>query len=51
VYAHQNVDVHAAFRLTLNVIAQNLAVTLSTTLSETLTRPASHKSNMNIFRA
>jgi hypothetical protein len=32
----ENVDVRAILRLTLNVVTQNLTVTLCTTLSETL---------------
>lgn len=44
VYRPENVDIHAIFRLTLNVITQNLTVTLSTTLSKTLTSPTARES-------
>ena len=39
-----NDDIHAMFRLTLDVITQNLTMTLGTALSETLMRPAGRKS-------
>jgi len=38
-----NDDIHAIFRLTLDVITQNLTVTLGTALSETLKRPVGRK--------
>ena len=38
VYTPQNLDVHATSRLTLDVITQNLTVTLGTALSETLNK-------------
>ena len=38
-YTLENVGTRATFRLTLDVITQNLTVTLGTTLSETLTNP------------
>jgi hypothetical protein len=44
VFTPENVDVHAISRLTLNVIAQNLTVTLCTTLSKTLNSPIARES-------